>query len=135
MSAFKIMLIDDQSLMRSYLRNAITKIFSQYNLSFEIIEGNDGADLVKAIDDSNYKGIALIFTDEKMPKMNGSTAIEYARNMEKHMGIKEVPIVSVTSEDEETMELIKESGASHVIQKPASRQQLRDILSLYTNLN
>jgi CheY-like chemotaxis protein len=115
--------------MRDQLKCIITKLLNNCKISFEIIEGTDGSDIINSYKNKNQQ-FNIIFTDEKMLEVDGSQAITYIRRNEEKYGEKNVPIISVTGEEETNH--IKNNGATFVLKKPALKKDIENILQIYT---
>jgi len=128
----KILIVDDTQPLRSSLSKLIKNVLVCYEKNFEIIEAQDGIDILKHVmeDQKNRNLIKCIFTDESMEYMNGSDAIEIIRSMENQNLIKRVNIICVTSfEDEDNREFILSKGADYIVEKPCTRVALIKLLN------
>ena len=127
---YKILVIDDDSLMRNCLKSMIQSIKSELDLCFDIIEGNDGKDIIDYCENSNnLECFKVIFTDENMINIDGSEAIKHVRKIEKK-GTSSTKFVSVSSKyDEEFKQRLIECGANYVLNKPLSKIQLKNTIA------
>ena len=144
---YYIACIDDNFLLRSSLKNNIlnaikdiidTNSSNQFkNIDIlnnvEIIEGKDGADLIKFIvdDQSNGNKILCIFSDESMEYINGSNAMIILKELESKQKIKYLPhAICVTAfQDDYTKEYLIKSGFNNILDKNPKKETLKDILS------
>ena len=123
----KILIVDDQLSSRNSLKNLVFSLMSEMNLNFEVIEGSDGNDLITILtEDYSENAIKLVFTDEDMENINGSTAIEAMRLLETKYNYISKTIISVTSSM--NWEMIIKSGADLVLAKPLRKADLKDII-------
>ena len=122
----KILIIDDDIVIRNTMRLIISHFLIKSGLNYLILEGSDGSDLIDYVTDDIDNNIKLIFTDENLPSIDGSKAISKILDIKRKKGIK---IVSLTSlEDSESIEKIINSGADFVINKPAHRKLIEEML-------
>lgn len=133
----KILLIDDDSMIRHALKKIIKNLLKDLNLDYEILEGSDGDDLVKYFnkDKDGLKDLKLILIDENMKKLNGSEAIKIVRKKEKENKLNHIPIISITAEEESKYNSIYDSGACRVISKPASKKNIKNIIDYVVSHN
>jgi CheY-like chemotaxis protein len=121
----KILVIDDDPLIRNNMLKMLKSIVRKYNMDYEILEGDDGAELINLVQDDSENLIRLIFTDENMTKVEGSEAINTIREIKQKNLIK---VVSITSlEDDLSVQRILRCGVDRVLKKPATRRILEYI--------
>ncbi len=94
----------------------------------------NGIDALKALENKNYD---LGLFDIKMPKMDGNELLTKIRSS-KIEKLKELPIIFLTSKDQEQDEIIGlRMGASDYIKKPFSQkllnERIRTVLRIYAN--
>ena len=107
MEKIKVLIVDDEALMRKLVKDFLVK------KEYEVIEAEDGEQAL----DIFYldKSISLIILDVIMPKMNGWQVCREIRETSK------VPIIMLTSKATETDELQGfELGVDEYISKPFS---------------
>ncbi len=127
--ARKILIIEDNKFISDTIKSIIESIFREFNLDFEVIQGSDGVDMLKAVIEDQKEGnlIECVFTDENMEYMNGSEAIRILRDWEKSNKIKNRKLFSVSAqEDIESSRAIFACGADNVFGKPISKSTLID---------
>lgn len=91
----------------------------------EIITANDGKQGVD-IFSANQDAFDLIVTDYNMPVMDGQELIRFIRH---DMGNTLIPILMVTSEDNELrLNNIQQSGVSAICDKPFEPQTVKEML-------
>jgi CheY-like chemotaxis protein len=157
-----ILIVDDEKLVRDSISFMINSICKELGINCMIVEGSDGKDILKHLKitdgpphtpKSNDIKFKLLFTDEEMEHLNGSTVIKEIRKKEDEKDEEEeedslnykengdfsknksLIIVSITSNaaEIEKAKMIKESGADYVIQKPARKSQIRELVLLHLN--
>lgn len=107
MDRLRILVVDDESRMRTLLKDFLNK----YN--YEVLEASDGMEAVDTF--IANKDISLIVLDVMMPKMNGWEACREIRQISK------VPIIMLTAKSDERDELLGFSlGVDEYISKPFS---------------
>ena len=105
----------------------LKRIFKEINCLIDIITASDGIHMIQKVieDQNNGNKIKCIITDENMEYLNGSEAIKIIRSFEKECKIKNVKIISATSqEDIQFVNNIKNIGADLVMSKPISKSNL-----------
>jgi DNA-binding NarL/FixJ family response regulator len=121
----KILIIDDDHLVRNIIKQITSQVLKKYNLNYEILEGEDGEDLIYYVKNDTDNLIRLIITDEHMEKVNGSDAL----NEIKKIGEKPFKAISITSvEDELSILRIMECGADEVYKKPVNKSVLEKVI-------
>jgi CheY-like chemotaxis protein len=125
----KILVVDDDKLIRDNMKRMLGYIAGKLNLDYEIIEGSDGVDLVNMVLDDTKNLIKFIFTDENMTELDGSEAISRVKDIKITNCIK---VISITSlDDVYSVQRILDCGADRVLQKPARRTIVEEILKSY----
>ncbi len=125
----KILIIDDDILIRKSMKIMLNYILLKYKLDYEIIEGEDGSDLIDFVMNDTDNSVSIIFTDENMNLIEGSEAISTIKNIKNFNSIK---VISITSlEDEFSKSRILSCGADRVLTKPADRYILEEIITNY----
>jgi DNA-binding NarL/FixJ family response regulator len=121
----KILIIDDDHLVRNIIKQITSQVLKKYKLNYEILEGEDGADLIYYVKNDTDNLIRLIITDEHMEKVNGSDAL----NEIKGIGEKPFKAISITSvEDELSILRIIQCGADEVYKKPVNKSVLENVI-------
>ena len=101
---------------------------------YEVDTFHNGLEALKALEKNNYD---LGLFDIKMPKMDGNELLSKVRNSKKN-DLKEMPIIFLTSKDQEQDEIIGlRMGAADYIKKPFSQkllnERIRTVLRVYQN--
>ncbi len=114
----KVMVVDDMSVSRGLLEQALDKIGVK-NVAYK----NDGQ---SALDDLSAKPVHLVISDFNMPKMDGLQLLESLRKQQK---TQKIGFVLVTgSEDGNVVTRGKELGMNNFIKKPFTPDSLRSCL-------
>jgi len=109
----KILLVDDDKDFTEAWMNRF------YALGYDVEVCHDGGN---AYDRICYgKGYDLVIMDFFMPNLRGSTVCSDVRNNDK---FKHVPILIVTAFLEKDREFFRQHGASDVLYKPVSKEDL-----------
>ena len=101
---------------------------------YEVDTFHNGLEALKALEKNNYD---LGLFDIKMPKMDGNELLSKVRNSKKN-DLKEMPIIFLTSKDQEQDEIIGlRMGAADYIKKPFSQkllnERIRTVLRIHSN--
>ena len=101
---------------------------------YEVDTFHNGLEALNALEKNNYD---LGLFDIKMPKMDGNELLSKVRNSKKN-DLKEMPIIFLTSKDQEQDEIIGlRMGAADYIKKPFSQkllnERIRTVLRVYQN--
>ena len=101
---------------------------------YEVDTFHNGLEALNALEKNNYD---LGLFDIKMPKMDGNELLSKVRNSKK-THLKEMPIIFLTSKDQEQDEIIGlRMGAADYIKKPFSQkllnERIRTVLRVYQN--
>lgn len=109
----KILLIEDEAA----IRRVLTKILTEENKSYEVIEAGDGLEGMEKIKDNDYD---LVLCDIKMPKMDGVEVLEAVKKIK-----PEVPVVMISGHgDLDTAVNTMRLGAFDYISKPPDLNRL-----------
>jgi CheY-like chemotaxis protein len=114
-------LADDDEDDRMLIREALKETSPDIN----IVEAENGKELVHNIKDADDLSDTVIIVDMNMPKMNG---IEALKEIRKDPGLNEVPAVMLsTSNNPELKVKALQAGANEYYSKPTSFKGLLDI--------
>lgn len=118
----KILVVEDDKTTR--------KILGLYLKAkgFDVVYAENGLDAMEKL---GTETVNLVLTDLNMPYMDG---IELTKNLKTDPGLKEVPVLMVTTEaDDEERRKAMEAGANGYLVKPVSAEmvseQIKSILS------
>jgi len=130
----KVLIVDDNQFIRESFKKICREIMREKSVVFEIIEGNDGIDILSSIVANQANGLLkCTFTDENMEYFNGTEAIKLVRKLERENKISKNVIVSTTSyEDEASKNYIISAGADSIIGKPYSKNQILTMLRKFS---
>ncbi|OQY25596.1 MAG: two-component system response regulator [Desulfobacteraceae bacterium 4572_35.2] len=117
----RVLVIDDSSTMRKI----VSRSLRQAGLDFdEILEASDGQEALNLLENEN---VDLILSDINMPNMDG---IEFLRQKREIDGIKNIPVVMITTEGgADIIGEAKELGAAGSIKKPFTPDKINEVIS------
>ncbi|EWC45907.1 hypothetical protein DRE_04914 [Drechslerella stenobrocha 248] len=123
----RILLIDDDPIIRSvivkHLQNLGCKVYTADN-------GQQGSDLLeKTLNRGDLPD--LVFTDCRMPIMDGYT---FATRVRTHpvAVIRNLPVIAMSAAiTDEERDRCKEVGMSHFLPKPAKKEELYEVVTLF----
>ncbi len=123
-----IALVDDENSIRTSVSLALE------SEGFKVDVFQNGLEALKALENNSYD---LGLFDIKMPKMDGNELLSKVRSS-KNSKLKEMPIIFLTSKDQEQDEIIGlRMGAADYITKPFSQkllnERIRTVLRIYQN--
>ena len=123
-----IALVDDENSIRTSVSLALE------SEGFKVDVFQNGIEALKALESKNYD---LGLFDIKMPKMDGNELLSKVRSS-KNSSLKEMPIIFLTSKDQEQDEIIGlRMGAADYITKPFSQkllnERIKTVLRIYQN--
>ncbi len=109
----KILIVDDEEIIRKYLRINLLK------LGHEVKEAMDGAEALEQLSRGTFD---LLISDVLMPNKNGWELLKAVRTNPK---TKDMPVILLTAKNEDAdMFQGYELGASYYITKPFTKDQL-----------
>jgi len=111
MSEFRILLIDDEPAQITSIKSFLKR------RTYTILTANSGEEGISYIDDGN---VDLVFTDYRMPDMNGLEVVQKIKNIN-----PEIPVVIITafSDTKDAVTVMKE-GAFDYLSKPVDLDEL-----------
>ena len=123
-----IALVDDENSIRTSVSLALE------SEGFKVDVFQNGIEALEALESKTYD---LGLFDIKMPKMDGNELLAKVRSSKKD-DLKEMPIIFLTSKDQEQDEIIGlRMGAADYITKPFSQkllsERIRTVLRIYQN--
>lgn len=117
--AKQILIVDDSPSVLAILEDMLT------DLGYEVSTADNGQAACRKIEETRFD---LIITDLTMPVMDG---IAFAQEAKQMPNCKFVPIVMLSSEEDETkITEAKRVGISTFLRKPVKENQLKTILQL-----
>jgi DNA-binding response OmpR family regulator len=125
MAKKRVLVVDDHPPTVALVRAILD---AEKHTQYEVVEAATGTDCLKAVD---QKGpFDLILLDVNLPDMDGFSVCRALRSVETR-----VPIVFVTAQgDLKDFAAGREAGGDSYLVKPISRNSLRSIVSLLTNI-
>jgi len=128
----RILIVDDEHLIRQSSINVLRKYLNKKNFIYEIEECSDGIDCLYKIYKGYSKGITydIIITDETMNFLNGSQMAKIIKNFIKEKLINEIKIFMVTSYEWEEMYRKYSDVLDMIYTKPLSINTLDNIFSI-----
>lgn len=108
--------------------NAILKENQELDL-YEILLVTDGYDIIKNfLNDEIREKVQFLITDENMDFLNGSESIKFIRNYERLKNSKKITLISLSgNEDGRMKEYLIKCGADNVLNKPLTKNNVRQI--------
>lgn len=137
----EILVVDDNTLIRTSLINNINKYLVNYSLDsyVTVVSGSDGIDIVKSVIADQHKGnkIDLIFSDLIMEFLNGDEAVSILMRLEKEGKMKRLPafVCFTALDDEDSKEKLMAQGFNLVVNKEVQLDKLEPILNKYLSKN
>jgi DNA-binding response OmpR family regulator len=125
MAKKRVLVVDDHAPTVALVRAILD---AEKHTQYEVVEASTGTECLKAMD---QKGpFDLILLDVNLPDMDGFSVCKALRSVETR-----VPIVFVTAQgDLKDFAAGREAGGDSYLVKPISRNSLRSIVGLLTNI-
>jgi two-component system chemotaxis response regulator CheY len=115
----RVLVVDDSNLARKHICRVLNNM--GIRLITQAEDGKQGAEIFEQNQDFD-----LVVTDFNMPVMDGQQLIQYIRE---ELGNSIVPILMVTSEDNETrLSNVHKAGVSAICDKPFDPQTVKEML-------
>ncbi|MEZ5690307.1 MAG: response regulator [Rickettsiales bacterium] len=131
-----VMVIDDQSTMRSIIRQILNTIGIK-----KIKEAKNGADAIEELTNNkiSYDNIDIIICDLYMDKMDGISFIREIRNGN-ILSNKDIPILMLTGNNDKLIEdVVLQVGATKILKKPISsealKKEIQKVVAIDKNIN
>jgi two-component system, chemotaxis family, chemotaxis protein CheY len=118
----KVLIVDDSSLARSVVRAAV---LSAAGTAVEVLEAEDGAVGLKIL---SQQQVDLVVCDLNMPVLDGHALLARVRGLSKHRTTPFIVLSSLVNDAKSAQ--LKAAGATMVLKKPFSAQQIREGLRL-----
>lgn len=116
----RVLVVDDSSLARKHICRVLNNMGIQHIT--QAADGKQGAEIFAQDQDA----FELIVTDLNMPVLDGQGMIQYIRQ---ELGNTLIPILMVTSEDNETrLSKVYKAGVSGICDKPFDPQTVKEML-------
>lgn len=119
--ALDVLIVDDSAAIRKILHRVLNQ--AEVPLG-DVHEAGDGKEAMGILGE---RKVGLVFSDINMPNVDG---IEFLRQIKADSGLKDIPVVMVTTEGSKTkvMEAV-ELGAAGYVRKPFTADQIKQKLS------
>ncbi len=124
--AFRILLVEDNVVVRDMFRFGLQKFTTQFQLSRTRIEVDEAGDGKQAWDLIQKKPFHLLIIDLYMPVMDGGTLIQRIRETE---ATKTTPILVVSSGGHEGRLAAAQAGADVYLDKPIKLRQMTETIA------
>jgi CheY-like chemotaxis protein len=126
MAKKRVLVVDDHAPTVALVRAILD---AEKHTQYEVVEASTGTECLKAVD---QKGpFDLILLDVNLPDMDGFSVCKALRSVETR-----VPIVFVTGQgDLKDFAAGRQAGGDSYLVKPISRNSLRSIVGLLTNID
>ena len=124
-SGLRILAVDDNLVNREVLKDAL----QTFNIEVTLAEsGEEALDLV------SLRDFDMVFMDCSMPGMDGFEATRHIRDIETHLGRKQVPIVALTAHvSGEESQKWRQSGMNGYLTKPFTIETIVSTIKDQTN--
>ena len=121
MSEKALLVVDDSATFRQLLCMSLSRVDLLKGSS--ITEAVDGADALDKVKSNQFD---LVFTDIRMPNMDG---LEFVRRVRTELNKKDLPIIIISTKGaDEDIELGMSLGANGYLSKPISALKLRELV-------
>ena len=118
MNAICALIVDDSSVMRKIVERSLRQAGLELS---RVLEAGNGKEALTVLEQQKPD---LILSDINMPNMNG---LEFVRALQGLAGMKEVPVVMITTEASEAHVVEALSyGAKGYIRKPFTPEQVKE---------
>ncbi|MCX9158331.1 response regulator [Niveibacterium sp. 24ML] len=112
-----VLTVDDSASIRQMVS------FTLKSAGYDVLEAVDGMD---GLDKAKGRQVALILTDQNMPRMDGLSLIKQLRALPQY---RAVPILMLTTESSDTMKQQgRAAGATGWLVKPFDPQKLIEVV-------
>jgi len=128
----RVLIIDDELLIRSSLRRYFTKLNNrQENINYTTYEASNAFEAIINIYNLLLEKIHIdfIIIDEHMPYVKGSQMIYFFKSIAKENNFYKIKFISYTAfNTNEIREIIRKKGADYIMNKPVSYDNFFDII-------
>lgn len=115
--AFKVLVIDDEKLSRSYIRNML----QEYDITLQVGEAGSAEEAIRQFAETPPD---ILFLDIKMPDVDGFALL-------KMLPGRDFELVFVTAYDQYAIKAIKEGAADYLL-KPIKKTDFKEMLATVT---
>ncbi|QWC22306.1 diguanylate cyclase [Bacillus haikouensis] len=114
MKTIKVAIVDDDPIIRTVMRDIVSKLPSEQDVQYDIQSFNDGASFMES--DWHLESLCLVILDGVMPKMDGLEVLERLRSRNDADRYKVLMLTSRSSEKDISRSL--QLGADDYMTKP-----------------
>jgi len=136
----QILIVDDNDILLRTLNKMLFDLIMKRNENIEIINGDDGLDILNYIIKDQFNGnlIKCIITDENMEFINGTEAIGFLNKLQRRNKIRSLSVIILSSYEDNYIKKVSlnESLSCEYMSKPITINQLeRKLLdmNIFTN--
>lgn len=116
----KVLLVEDDSMLQEVLKETLE------SFGCVVLTSNNGQEAIVKLKSDKFD---VIISDIKMPKMDGLSLLETLKNLN-----IETPVVMMTGYSEYKDDQIAHAGGVVLLEKPFTREQLRELFDSYMSL-
>jgi two-component system chemotaxis response regulator CheY len=122
----RVLIVDDQSMVRQAVRLVLTKA------GYDVLEAEGGATAIQLMDErQNGSNLDTIICDLQMPVVDGDAAITYFKGRYPH-----IPIVVMTGAPDFVLsEVLKNQGITDYLIKPVRDKRLLEVVRATVRLH
>jgi uncharacterized protein (TIGR02266 family) len=123
---FRVLLVEDNLVVREMFRFGIQKFTQQNNIKNVLVEVGEASDGKVAWDLLQKETFHLLIIDLYMPVMDGGTLVQYVR---KDPNLQDIPILVVSSGGQEGRQAAIDCGADVYLDKPVKLKQMTETIA------
>lgn len=116
----RVLLVEDDSMLQSVLKETLE------GFGCTVVTSDNGHDAIEKLKIEEFN---VIISDIKMPKMDGISLLETLKTLN-----VETPVVMMTGYSEYKDDQIEHSGGVVLLEKPFTREQLKELFESYMML-
>jgi len=116
----KVLLVEDDSMLQDVLKETLK------GFGCVVMTANNGQEAIAKLKSEIF---SVIISDIKMPKMDGLSLLETLKSLN-----IETPVVMMTGYSEYKDDQIAHAGGVVLLEKPFTREQLRELFDSYMSL-
>lgn len=125
MNKLFIICIDDQQEVLNALEQDLS--FFESHLSIEVCDtGNEALELMDEID-SNGDHLAVLISDQVMPKMTGVDVLQKVQEDDRFTGTQKILLTGLATH-KDTIDAINQGGLDYYIEKPWDKEHIIEIV-------
>lgn len=116
----KVLLVEDDSMLQEVLKETLQ------GFGCHVLTANNGHEAIEKLKSTKF---SVIISDIKMPKMDGLSLLETLKNLK-----VDTPVVMMTGYSEYKDDQIAHAGGVVLLEKPFTREQLKELFESYMSL-